>query len=1368
MYHMNTLKYITLVCIFIHINSIYAYNLSPIINNDKLSNSAITDFCQDEKGKMYIGTCDGLNFFNSRDVQTYQPKNEHNFLAGNLIDKILYTGNNNFWIQTYYGLNKYDVNTNTVTHYNNFQKLFFIDKSQNNILFIIKESNTIYHYHKSSDSFKKIQLSGFIFSDLNNVFIDENNILWIITNKGYNLTYHISDEDGDDNIILTSQQNLNFNIELLQSYYEDNTLYIIDKQYNLYTFDVVTRQMNFILSLKHEINKRGKVSSITSLNDNIFVGFMTNGVILLEKKGKEYEKKDIEINSGIFCLKKDKMQDLIWIGTDGKGVYTYSNTPISIKSYILSNLAYNIECPVRAIYLDKHNTLWIGSKGDGILKMHNYDVNKSLNDCVIELMNSTNNQISDNVIYAFGKSKKNILWIGGEDGVYYYSYKTKKTKKVNINIEGSKSRILHSYEGYKYMTEPQKNAEIFRYVHDIYETSDSKLWIASVGLGIIQADITGTDDNPILTNIQHFTINNGDFESNYFFSIFAENDTSIWFANRGYGTLHFNNKTKNLDPVNHYTKGANQTINDVFAIRKDKHNNLLIGTGFGLLKYTSPEQIKIFNSEAGFLNNSIHAIQEDENNTFWLTTNRGIIHFDNKTETFRIYDKPDGLLVTEFSDGASFKNTENGMLFFGGINGFVTIQKDKGTEQEYMPEIFFDQLTIFGEKININEKLKKDKKANKLELSYKQNFFTIAFTAIDYINGANYNYYYKISELSDQWINNGQNNSASFTNIAPGTYNLKVKYYNRTLNQESEVYTLKIRILPPWYLSIWAYVFYWLLGTAAIILIYNYYSVRQERKKQVLIDEWEQKHQKEVFESKLRFFTNIAHEFCTPLTLISGPCERILAQPGITKFVSNYVKMIKSNAERLNDLILELIEFRRIETGNRELYIESTDVVKLTKQILERFSEMIRIKNINLHASIPVELNWNSDKGFLTTILTNLLSNAFKYTPNGKKINIEITNTETRLTIKVANEGKPIKEKDFKRIFDRYTILDDFENKENIEAFSRNGLGLAILNNMVNLLNGNIEISNMPDGFILFTVDLPTQEININSTEHQSNIIQYTPKLYSHKTLSLPSFTMDYSKPTMLIIDDDIEFLWMVSDLFSEDFNIKTLNKPSETDKILTETRPNIILCDIMMPGLSGIELTQKVKSNQETAHIPVIIISGNYGIDQQIEAMEAGAEIYINKPFDIQFLKISVKQILERQESLKDYFSSPMSSFELVEGKITHKDDKKFLQQVIKIINNNITNQELSSKFIADKLGIGSRSLFRKLDEVGEKSLAQLIRDCRLHIASNLLVNSKNTIEEISYKAGYTTKATFFKAFNKRYGCTPGVYREQKGKIIY
>lgn len=1346
----NLMKKITLTLIIFFLFVIpgaksYAYNLKQITNNHNLSNSSVTDFCQDDKGVVYIGTCDGLNTYNSRDVEIFQPENKKNFLSGNIIDKIIYTGDNTFWIQTYYGLNKYDASKNIITHFNEFQKLFFIEKDKSDNLFIISESNSIFYFQKGHSEFKKLITSGIIFSDIKKFFIDSHNILWIITNKGYNLSYKIVSKDNE--ISLTPVKNhLVISNNIINCFYDNNdTLYYIDGDYNLSSVSTTTGQKTYIYNLKDDIMKRGKVSAVVKHHDNYFVGFQTNGLLLLERQNDNYAKKEIEINSGIFCLKKDNLQDIVWIGTDGKGVYIYSNTAYSIRSNILNNLTNKIEKPVRALLIDDQNTLWIGSKGDGILKIYDYSANKSIQDCKLETTTTKNSQLSDNIIYAFAKSKRNILWIGSEDGLNYYSYRSKQIKHIKIDIHGLN----------------------YRYIHDIYETPDSKLWLASVGYGILCADISGSNDQPVLTNIQHYTINNGDFESNYFFSIYPESNSSIWFANRGYGPFHFNNKTKNLDPVIFSNKYSNQTINDVFVINKDETNHMLFGTGYGLIKYTNSENHKIFNSYNGFLNNSIHTIVKDNNNTFWLSTNKGIIQFNSKRESFRIFDKIDGLNVTEFSDGASFKDDKTGVILFGGINGFISIQKDRGSEQAYMPGIYFDKLTIFGEHHNISENINNHKGDSRLELKYQQNFFSVSFTAIDYVNGGNYTYYYKIDGLSDHWINNGTSNVASFTNISPGNYTLKVKYYNRTLEKESPVYSLKIRIIPPWYLSTLAYLIYILISIFIIIAVIRYYKQKQKRRKQELLNELDKKHQKEVFESKLRFFTNIAHEFCTPLTLISGPCERILSQQGITKFVANYVNMIQTNAERLNSLIQELIEFRRIETGNRELVIEEINVSDMIEKSLGMFSNIAESKQITVEISQEQKTKWNSDKGFLISIITNLVSNAFKYTPNNKKIRISSSTNNGSLIISIANQGNTIKQIDSKRIFDRYTILNNFENQDGNQNMSRNGLGLAISYNMVQLLNGTIEISTTDDNFVLFTVTLPWIELEANTKRPDRTTQTYIPEIIQQKKIKLPKYDFDKLKPTMLIVDDDIEILWLIGEIFSDKFNIITLSDPLQLDSVLNNLFPNIIISDMMMNGMNGVELTQKIKSKPETAHIPVILISGKYEIDQQIEALEAGAELYINKPFNTKYLRISVQQIIERKEKLKNYLSSPISSYEKTEGKFTHTEHKKFMQSILNIVNNNITNKDLSTQFIADQLGIGARSLYRKMQEVSDESLANIIKECRLHLAADLLVRTKMTIDEVVYKSGFSNKVTFFKAFHNKYNCTPKEYRTQNTMIF-
>lgn len=1317
----------------------FAYNLKQVADKEYMSNSSITSLCQDERGLMWIGTCDGLNIYDGQEIEEFKTRDREDYLSGNLIDNIVYTGDDIYWIQTYHGLNRLDRRTNTITHYNEFQKLFFMNKDNDGNLFIIQDSNCVYYYQKKQGVFRKINVTGIPISDIVDFFIDGSNRMWIVM-KGYNRCYEIQQEAVSGEITLLSQKNsLNYQTSLLYCFHDKESLYYIDKEYDFYAYHIPTKKNAFIANLGREIQARGKISSIVYSHNNFFVGFMMDGILMLEKQkdtGK-YQIQSLPINSGVFCLKKDRFQDIVWIGTDGQGVYLYSNPLYSIKSVVLGNYTEKIERPVRALFLDEDRTFWIGTKGNGILRIEDYEVDKNLSDCRAEILTTSNSALGSNAVYCFAKSHRNLLWIGDEEGLSYYSYREKKVRKLPLRFGN----------------------EDFKYIHDIYETSGSELWLASVGMGVVKARIAGTPDHPVLVSAERYVINDGELGSNYFFTIYKESEENPLFGNKGYGVFRFNRTTNGLEPMSTH-KYENMTLNNILAISKDSSNNYLFGTSYGLIKYTSETSYQLFNTQNGFLNNTIHAILKNTPDDFWLSTNLGLINFDTKRNVFRSYGFADGLKVVEFSDGAAFRDAETGTLFFGGINGFVAIRADGSPEQLYMPPVYFDKLSIFGEQYNLGEFITRKKENEVLNLEYDQNFFSVSFASVDYLNGNNCTYFYKLKGLSDQWVNNGSESAVAFTNMAPGEYTLLVKYYNSVFDKESEVYPLVIRIADPWYASWWAYLIYACCLFLLATLLIRSFILRSKRRKQELLNEIEKRHQKNVFESKLRFFTNIAHEFCTPLTLIYGPCGRILSSKGLSKFVVDYVQMIQTNAERLNNLINELIEFRRIETGNREVRIESLDVSSIMKNLAKTFVEMAKSRNISFLSKIPEQVKWNSDKGFLNTIIINLISNAFKYTPDGESIKIDVDSSEENvLHLRVANAGSTIREEDFQYMFNRYTILDNFENQDE-KNFSRNGLGLAISYNMAKLLNGKLKVENTPDGWVMFTLTLPFLEPTAGVSSAKRLTSEYIPKIDAQPILKLPQYEFDKMRPTLLVIDDEIEMLWFIGEIFSGDFNVVTLQDPERVEQVMNEVYPNVIICDVMMPGVGGIELTRQIKSVKETAHIPIIIVSGRHEMEQQMAALSAGAEMYITKPFSAEYLRISVCQVMERKEVLKNYFSSPISSFEKSDGKLTHKESKKFLQSVLKIINDNIRNKELTPRFIADGLAISPRSLYRKMEEIGGESPTDLIKGCRLHVAKDLLLTTKKTIDEIVFESGFSNKVTFFKVFRDKYECTPKEFR--------
>ena len=352
------------------IHNAYAYNLKQVADKEYMSNSSITSLCQDERGLMWIGTCDGLNIYDGQEIEEFKTRDKEDYLSGNLIDNIVYTGEDIYWIQTYYGLNRLNRKTNTITHYNEFQKLFFMNKDSHGNLFIIQDSNCIYYYHKKEGVFKKINITGIPISDIVNFFIDGNNRMWVVM-KGYNRCYDIQQEAASGDITLLPQKtNLIYQTSLIYCFNDEQSLYYIDKEFNFYAFHIPTQKNEFIANLGKEIQERGKISSIVHYHNSYFVGFLMDGILLLEKQKEtnHYQIQSLPINSGVFCLKKDRFQDVVWIGTDGQGVYLYSNPLYSIKSMVLSNYTEKIERPVRAIYLDDERTFWVGTKGNGILK----------------------------------------------------------------------------------------------------------------------------------------------------------------------------------------------------------------------------------------------------------------------------------------------------------------------------------------------------------------------------------------------------------------------------------------------------------------------------------------------------------------------------------------------------------------------------------------------------------------------------------------------------------------------------------------------------------------------------------------------------------------------------------------------------------------------------------------------------------------------------------------------------------------------------------------------------------------------------------------------------------------------------------------
>lgn len=1328
---------ICILCCFPHL--IHAYSLRQFSNKNGLSNSAILSLYQDHQGVIWIGSCDGLNIFDGTNIHVYNPVNPTKApLSGNLINDIMETEKDVLWIQTNYGLDRLDTKLQTSKSFTEFKDKNYMAKSRDNDLFIVKDDGYIYYYQPEKQLFQKLEVPQIAFGHVLSTIIDKNNILWVFTSNNDTRNYQII--KNKEEISLTPNNLFKHSEQLLWAFAEEDLIYFIDKTYSLYEYDFGNQQQYFIADLKAEVETRGEVSSIIKQQNDYYIGFKSSGLIVLKYMSDQkikYQMQDTEIHSGIFCLMKDKYQDIVWIGTDGQGVYMYFNDVFSITNTLLDTPVYQVNNPVRTVYYDEEQTLWIGTKGGGILRIRNYspETNAAVSFDRISISNST---LTDNTVYCFAPGSANRLWIGTENGLNYYSYQNKQLKAFTVIADGKK----------------------VKYVHSINELNDTTLWVSTVGEGIVKVILDKTGSSPSVKSATRIVLDDGRMASNYFFTSFQENDSILWFGNRDYGAYRLNVETEQLTPYRFDNVVNSQTANDIFAIYKNEKGYWL-GTSSGLLHFN--EDYSHYHDRADlFSNNTVHGILEDQQNNLWISTNQGLVRFNPKTNTGQTYDRENGLEVTEFSDGAFYKDSRTETLFFGGTNGFVTVKPNAYIMADYMPQINLKGLSIFGKEYNIHDFLH-DKKGKKiLQLDYSRNFFCIDFMAIDYINGNNYSYSYKLDEVSSQWIESGTSASAIFSNLAPGQYTLLVKYKNNMNGKECEPQKLLIQITPPWYLSNWAYILYFIL-IALFCILAVYRIVHQYRRKQHrMIEKLNREKKEEVYESKLRFFTNITHEFCTPLTLIYGPCEKILAYPQSDSYIRKYGKMIQQNTEKLNGLILELLEFRRLETGHKVLSIQRLSVSDKLRNIAESFCELAENKNLNYRLDIEPDIEWNTDISCFSKIVNNLISNAFKYTPEEGNITIGLKVENQLLTLNISNSGKGIAKENLAKIFDRYKILDSFEmNGKN----SRNGLGLAICKNMVTLLNGEINVSSIQNEITTFTVTLPELSPTAQEAETPQKVYATGPLTTNTEPMELEQTTVNFdtSKHTVMIIDDDPSMLWFVSEIFVDKYNVLSFNNAAEALASLELKQPDLIISDVMMPEIDGLSFAQKIKQNKLWSHIPLILLSALHHEDDQVKGIEAGAEVYVTKPFNVKYLEKVVYRLIKRESDLKEYYSSIFSSFKVENGNCIHKEDQEFLDKVIETIEKNITNPDLSVELLSSDLGYSTRQFYRKLKPITDKSPADIIKEYRLTMAERLLLTKNYTIEEIMDKTGFNNRGTFYKLFSQRFGMPPRQYREQQ-----
>lgn len=1316
----------------------YSYNMRQSSNIDGLSNSAILSLCRDDKGFLWIGTCDGVNIADGLSINPFTSIFPGKSLSGNIIETIFNGGNGKMWVLTNHGLDLVDTDAGTVSAFSQFsgQELMCVDES--GTLFLMEENSIVMRQDSGNPSgFAEIGRINVPFTDTKRITI-KGDSLWIITKDGIYSCEISRDKNGmktvSGNASIINSTPISF------AKVQDDKIFIIDEYGNISEVTDSGKTRN-ITNIYPELAQRGRISNLVNDNQgNFFISFSTDGVLWVGvNELGNFQAVDLGLQVGVFCLEQSPEQDVVWIGSDCQGLYTYWDDLYSVRSFDFNAFHNKISHPVRAIHVDRYKNLWIGTKGDGLLKVK--DFNEFYPPASIgkgTLYTSSDSELRHNSVFAFGESRRQIMWIATEEGLNYYNYQDGRLHKANLDPE-------------------------MQFIHGVTEINDSTLWICTLGQGVAKAKISGSDTHPILTDIKKYTLDNGAFSSNQFFAIVTDSSGNIYFCNRGQGMFEI--KNDELTPLPLKNDFGINGVKDVFDAFKED-DIFWLGTGSGLVKAAPDEEKLFYGSEYGFANNTIHEIVPGNDNMIWVTTNNGIVRFNPENDESQTYGKNFGINVTEFSDGASF-NTGN-TLIFGGINGIVVVNKHNSypVPEPFVPKLSLLKLKVSGEEVPLKNHLDISGNKNQLVFEHNQNHFSLTLVAPDFINADNYTYYYTLD--GKDWISNGSSPTISFNEMNHGSYNLKVKYINRATGVESESYNVHFTVKAPWYLSGIAKVIYILFILAVAGWLLSIYLRRQKEKQEKQMLHLEQAHKEEVYEEKLRFFTNITHEFCTPLTLIYGPCERILEYPGSDDYIRKYVGLIRSNAERLNNLIQELIDFRRIETGHKAVKVRKIGVSELCNETFMSFTELAERNNINFINEIQNGLTWNSDFSCLKKILNNLISNAFKYTSPGGVIKVGAEETEGRLRITVYNTGKGVREEDKHRIFNRYTVLDNVEQNAIKGISSRNGLGMAICHSMVDMLHGTISIESEVGKFAEFIVVLPQLTLTTTTESEPVTVTHDSDECHKISEENHADSTneglktgnkKDTKGATLLVLDDNKEILTLLRDSLPQ-YNVITAENADEGLAILKETPPDLIISDIMMPGTDGTEFARQIKGNRHTLHIPLILLSAKTSNEEKIKGIEAGADAYIGKPFSISYLKAVVKRLLENREHLKEYYNTSASTFEFSGGKLLHREEKDFIAKVTDFIDSHIDDNDLSAEQIAMHLKISSRNLYRKFKEIGEVSPNDFIKNHRINYAARLLLTTSLTVQEIIYRCGFTNRSHFYKEFSKRFNTTPKEYR--------
>lgn len=1336
------------------------YSLEQLDNTKGLSNSSVNFIFQDSENLLWIGTWDGLNRYDGNNFKIFRPELDNvNSLSNQVILKIAedYTGH--IWILTMHGINQYNKKTG------NFKRFYFTRKNKPPL----SESE----FNMTLNASKKVFCAV---KDWGIGYFDGVDFQILNTKNLYKKAVIKMECTPTGQLLVLFENNVLYLLSFKSDYGNNKTVSKIELISNkIKNFEKISNHKICIISTTGNATIYSlldkKLQGLPENNIENSIGKTPNGVVLSGKSGYSIiDSTGAIINkSWLKYLKNQKIttliqgsENIVWTGTDGDGIF---------KMYPLKN-AFNLiskaQIPeldggiVRAFLEIEDNSFWVGTKGKGLFRFPSDFYLNPEKHFKPENFNESNSSIN-NSVYALCKGQEGLIFVG-TDGNGISIFDSKKAKIVNW------AEILGSYQ-----------CDYFKSTYAIYQDNKGFIWLGTNGYGMIRCKIERFGEKLKITDFKKYIADNKgetSLSSNIIFSIIPKDEKQLWIGTR-LGGLNLFDKESGLFHTfkNILNDSESLSCNDILCLQKDAKNRLWIGTSFGLnlLENFNSKGKAVFKSysvKEGLPNNTIHGIVSDRNSNLWISTNFGLSNFFLKESKFINYTRNEGLQNNEFADGAFYQDSKSDFIFMGGIKGFNFFLPQKIKESLDIPDLLIDKISGQNQAIPYYQGLVISPNSNthpSIVLKHNQNFFDIEIAALTYINSEKCKYAYQLVNFDKDWNFTNNRRIISFTNVPQGNYSLWIKWSNSDGVWSKPVNAIDISIKPIFWQSKFAIAVYLILLFLFIMFVLSYYNKRQSLSQNILF----RKKEEELHENRLTFFTDIAHEFQTPLTLIVGPIQKLSETTNLSEKNQKFIQMIQRNSSRLLFLTQQLLEFRKAEYDYLEVKAKGFDLVNLIEQIAELFDEWALDKNIEYNLAIPSELYGWFDKDKIEKIVFNLMSNAFKYTPENGKIDLkfciqgEILKT---LNITIVNTGIGIPREKLDSLFDKFFLYDTNKGADN-DMF-RTGIGLAYIKKLVTVLRGEILVSSVSNESTTFTILLPCSKDSFNEKElylgvspilispHLKNILEEIPDKSDdtpNKILSLNG--LEDNRKVILIVEDEKEIHLFLNELLAEKYKTITALNGLEALESIEKQIPDIIISDVMMPFMDGVELCQRIKNDIKTCHIPFIMLTAKDSVIHRIEGIESGANSYIPKPFYPDHLLIRIQKLLEEKELLLKHFSQDT----LIENLSTlpiNNEEKEFIKIVIDLIRKNIDNENLQSLYIEKELGISNSQLYRKIKELFGFTPGDLIRTIRLKHAAELLRKNILTVSEVCYKSGFNNRSYFYREFNKMYNVTPKNYQ--------